>query len=81
VPTLAEDVKKPRHVLLATVVVCLFTGIFGGSLVYLGQRLWPNYHSFANVETAFVDVTPRVGGSLLFQAMVLLLVLANLGSG
>jgi len=81
VATLAEDAKKPRHVLLATVLVCLFTGMFGGSIVYLGQRVWPDFHSFANVETAFMDVTLRVGGTLLFQAMALLLVLANLGSG
>jgi len=33
VTTLAEDVHNPkRNVLLATVVVCLFTGIFGGML-------------------------------------------------
>ncbi|HUU14622.1 MAG TPA: APC family permease [Terriglobia bacterium] len=81
VATLAEDVKKPAHVLWATVLVCLFTGFFGGSLVYLGQRVWPDYQTYSNVETAFMDVTGVVGGTPLFQAMALLLVLANLGSG
>jgi amino acid transporter len=81
VATLAEDVKKPRHILLATTLVCLFTGIFGGSIVYLGQRVWPDYQTFSNVETAFMDVTRLVGGTGLFQAMALLLVMANLGSG
>jgi putrescine importer len=82
VTTLAEDVKNPRrNVLLATVLVCAFTGIFGGLLVYLAQLVWPDYHTFTNVETAFMDVTRRVGGPLLFQAMAILLVVANIGAG
>jgi putrescine importer len=82
VTTLAEDVKNPRrNVLLATVLVCAFTGIFGGLLVYLAQLAWPDYHTFANVETAFMDVTKRVGGATLFQAMAILLVVANIGAG
>ncbi len=82
VTTLAEDVKNPRrNVLLATVLVCAFTGIFGGLLVYLAQLVWPDYHTFTNVETAFIDVTRRVGGPTLFQAMAILLVVANIGAG
>jgi amino acid transporter len=82
VTTLAEDVKNPkRNVLLATVFVCLFTGVFSGLQIYLAQRVWPDWHSFQNLETAFMDVTRRVGGGLLFQAMGLTLILANLGSG
>jgi len=82
VTTLAEDVKNPRrNVLLATVLVCAFTGVFGGALVYLGQVVWPNYQTFPNIETAFMDVTRRVGGATLFQAMAVLLVIANVGAG
>jgi amino acid transporter len=82
VTTLAEDVKNPRrNVLLATVLVCAFTGVFGGTLVYLGQIVWPDYQTFSNIETAFMDVTRRVGGATLFQAMAVLLVFANVGSG
>jgi len=82
VTTLAEDVKNPRrNVLLATVLVCAFTGVFGGTLVYLGQIVWPDYQTFSNIETAFMDVTRRVGGATLFQAMAVLLVIANVGSG
>jgi len=82
VTTLAEDVKNPkRNVLLATVLVCLFTGIFSGLQIYLAQRVWPDWHSFQNLETAFMDVTRRVGGALLFQTMGFTLILANLGSG
>jgi putrescine importer len=82
VTTLAEDVHNPRrNVLLATVLVCAFTGIFGGLLVYLGQVIWPDYSIFSNIETAFMDVTRRVGGPILFQAMAVLLVIANIGAG
>lgn len=82
VTTLAEDVKNPRrNVLLAAVFVCLFTGLFGGLLVYLAHLAWPDYTTFANVETAFIDVTGRVGGPWLFQAMAILLVVANIGAG
>jgi putrescine importer len=82
VTTLAEDVVNPRrNVLLATVLVCLFTGVFGGLQVYLAQRVWPDYQTFANLETAFMDVSRVVGGSLLFNAMAGILIVANLGSG
>ncbi|MGH9353910.1 MAG: APC family permease [Terriglobia bacterium] len=82
VTTLSEEVKNPkRNVLLATVLVCLFTGILSGVEVYLGQRVWPNWHTFGNLETAFMDVCRRVGGAPLFQAMGIILILAALGSG
>lgn len=82
ITTLSEDVENPkRNVLLATVLVCFLTGVFSGVEVYLGQRVWPNWHSFSNLETAFMDVCRRVGGMPLFQAMGIILVLAALGSG
>jgi amino acid transporter len=82
VTTLAEDVKNPkRNVMLATVLVCLFTGVVGALEVYLGQRVWPAYGSFPNVETAFMDVANRVGGPLLFQALGIVLILAAVGAG
>ena len=82
VTTLAEDVKNPRrNVLLAAVTVCLFTGIFGGLLVYLAHLAWPDYSTFPNVDTAFIDVTGRVGGPVLFESMAILLVVANIGAG
>src|SRR5438445_5242168 len=80
VTTLAEDVENPkRNVLLATVLVCVFTGLFGGLLVYLAQMVWPDWHSFPNLETAFMDVCQRVGGHILFNGMGAILVLAAFG--
>lgn len=82
VTTLAEDVKNPRrNVLLAAVGVCLLTGLLGCLLVYLAQLVWPDYNSFSNVETAFIEVTGRVGGMVLFRAMAILLLVAMLGAG
>lgn len=82
VTTLAEDVRDPRrNVLLSAVAVCAFTGIFGGLLVYLAHLVWPDYNTYPNVETAFIDVTRRVGGIVLFQGMATVLVVANVGAG
>ena len=80
VTTLAEDVENPkRNVLLATVAVCLFTGIFGSLEVYLAQRSWPGFH-FNNISGAFMDVCLRVGGRWLFLGMTAVTVLAAAGS-
>jgi putrescine importer len=82
VTTLSEEVENPRrNILLATVYVCLFTGVFSALQVYLAQRVWPDFHTFPNLETAFVDVSRLVGGKLLFQGMALTLILASFGSG
>jgi amino acid transporter len=82
ITTLAEDVKEPkRTVPLATVLVCLLTGVLGGLQVYLAHRVWPDYNSFPNIETAFFDVCARVGGKFLFDAMAVVLAIACLGSG
>ena len=82
VTTLAEDVKNPRrNVMLAAVGVCVFTGFFGGLLVYLGQLVWPDYQTYANVETAFIEVAGRVGGPVLFSAMAIMLLVAMIGAG
>ncbi len=81
VTTLAEDVKNPRrNVMLAAVGVCVFTGLFGGLLVYLGQLVWPDYNTYTNVETAFIEVAGRVGGIVLFRAMAILLLVAMVGA-
>ena len=81
ITTLAEEVKNPRrNVLLAMVLVCLFTGIFGGLLVYLGQRVWPDFASYPNVETAFMDMSGRAGGPWLFRAISTILIIAMLGA-
>jgi len=82
VTTLAEDVKNPkRNMLLAPVLVCLFTGLFSGLQIYLAQRIWPDYNTFPNLETAFFDVSALVGGKFLFNSIAVILFVACLGSG
>lgn len=49
--------------------------------MYLAQIVWPDYVSFQNMDTAFIDVTGRVGGTYLLQATAILLVVANVGAG
>ena len=57
VSILAEEVENPRrNVLLASVLVCVFTGVFAALQVYLAVRVWPDYRTFVNPETAFMDV-------------------------
>jgi putrescine importer len=82
ITTLSEEAIHPqRDILRATVLVCLLTGILSGVQVYLAQRVWPDYSSFPNAETAFMDVANRVGGKGLFQGFAAILVIASLGSG
>lgn len=81
VTTLAEEVRNPRRAVpLATVLVCLITGVFGGGVAYLGQLVWPDYGSFPSADTAFMDVTRRVGGAVLFNAMAAIIIVAQFGS-
>ncbi len=81
VTTLAEDVENPkRNVLLAVVLTCIFAGACSGFEAYLGARVWPDWRSFPNLETAFMDICSRVGGRLLFNAMALILIVAAFGS-
>ncbi len=82
ITTLSEDVENPRrNILLATVIVCTFTGVFGCLEVYLGQRVWPDWHAYTSLETAFMDVCGRVGGRTFFNVMGVTLIVANFGAG
>jgi putrescine importer len=82
VTTLAEDVENPkRNVLLAVVLTCIFAGVCSGVEAYLGARVWPDWRSFPNLETAFMDISNRVGGQVLFNGMGTILIIAAFGSG
>jgi putrescine importer len=82
VTTLAEDVENPkRNVLLAVVLTCLFAGVGSAAEAYLGARVWPDWRSFPNLETAFMDICARAGGIVLSWSMALVLIVAAFGSG
>jgi putrescine importer len=82
VSILAEEVKNPRrNVLLASVLVVVFTGLFSGLQVYLAQRVWPDYTTLLNPETAFMDVAKVAGGPLLFSAYGVMLLVSSIACG
>ena len=81
VTTLAEEVEDPRrNVLLATTLVCALTGLFSTVQIYLAALVWPQYSTYPNLETAFLDVCRRAGGLFLYEAMALTLFVACFGS-
>jgi len=82
ISTLSEEAKNPRrNVLLATVLVCVITGVLASIEVYLAQLIWPTSQPFPEVDTAFVHISGRVGGVFLFGLVNLTLLVANIGSG
>jgi putrescine importer len=82
ISTLSEEVQNPRrNILLATVLTCLITGVLASILVYLAQLVWGNWTGFPDVDTAFVHVAGKAGGTWLFVLVSLTLLVANLGSG
>lgn len=81
ITTLAEDAKHgSKDIARATVLVCFICGGLFILQTYLAQMVWPDYAGFPQVETAFMDVSRRVGGESLFYFISLALVVAGLGS-
>lgn len=81
ISTLSEDVENPRrNILLATVLLCVVTGLLGSLEVYAGQLIWPDYKTFPDQDTAFVAAAGRAGGPLMFQVMNFTLLVATVGS-
>src|SRR6201999_4284117 len=84
ISTMAEEVENPRrNIMLATVFTCLIIGILSAVEVYVAQLAWPYRGPFpeALVDTAYVHVARRIGGTLLFQLLNATLLIANMGSG
>jgi amino acid transporter len=82
ISTLSEEAENPkRNILLATVLVCVITGVLASIQAYAAQLVWPATTPFPDVDTAYVHVAGRVGGILLFQIVNFTLLVANVGSG
>jgi putrescine importer len=82
VSILAEEVNNPkRNVLLASVLVVVFTGLFSGLQVYMAQRVWPDYTTIQNPETAFMDVARLASGPFLFAAYGVMLLISSIACG
>lgn len=82
ISTLSEEVHNPRrNILIATVLICLITGILSAIEVYAAQLVWPASLPFPDVDTAYVHVAGRAGGKWLFHAINATLLVATIGSG
>jgi putrescine importer len=68
ISTLSEEAENPkRNILLATVLVCLITGLLASIEVYAAQLVWPASQPFPDVDTAYVSVAGRAAGHWLFS--------------
>jgi amino acid transporter len=82
ISTLSEEAENPkRNILLATVLVCLITGVLASVEVYSAQLVWPGAQPFPDVDTAFVHVAGRAAGAWLFTLINVTLLVATMGSG
>lgn len=81
ISTLSEEVHNPRrNILLATVLVCVITGILASIQVYFAQLIWPGTN-FPDQDTAFCYVAGKAGGHWLFNTVNMALLVATIGSG
>lgn len=81
ISTLSEEVHNPRrNILIASVLVCLITGVLASIQVYTAQMVWPGT-SFPDQDTAFCYIAGKAGGIWLFHAVNLALMIATIGSG
>ena len=82
ISTLSEEAENPkRNILLATVLVCLITGVLASVEVYAAQLVWPGAEPFPDVDTAYVSVAGRAAGAWLFALINVTLLVATVGSG
>ena len=83
ISTLSEEVENPRrNILLATVLVCVITGVLSGLEVYAAQLVWGSKPFAENmVESAFPLVARQVGGIVMFHLLNFTILIANIGSG
>jgi len=81
ISTLSEEVHNPRrNILIASVLVCIITGVMASIQVYAAQLVWPGT-SFPDQDTAFCYVAGKAGGQWLFLTLNFALMVATLGSG
>ncbi len=81
ISTLSEEVHNPRrNILLATVLVCVITGILASVQVYFAQMVWPGTN-FPDQDTAFCYIAGKAGGHWLFNTVNIALLVATIGSG
>jgi amino acid transporter len=69
ISTLSEEARNPRrNILLATVLVCVLTGVFSSIQVYAAQLVWPGT-TFPDTDTAFCYVAGKAGAAQTFSGI------------
>ncbi len=83
ISTFSEEVENPRrNIMLATVLVCLITGVLASLEVYAAQLVWQDRPFDADkITSAFPLVAQTAGGYFLFQLINFTILIANIGSG
>jgi putrescine importer len=83
ISTFSEEVENPRrNIMLATVLVCVITGVLSSLEVYAAQLVCgPHPFPEDKVESAFPLVARQAGGFLLFHLLNFTILIANIGSG
>jgi putrescine importer len=83
ISTFSEEAENPRrNILLATVLVCVITGLLSGLEVYAAQLVWGGKPFPKDMmESAFPMVARQVGGFFLFHLLNFTILIANVGSG
>jgi len=81
ITTLSEEARNPaRDIGRATILVCLVAGCLFVLQSYLAQLVWPDFRQFSPVETAFMDIGRRVGGTALFYGISFVLLVGGMAS-
>src|SRR5258706_1477323 len=83
ISTFSEEVENPRkNILLATVLVCVVTGVLASLEGYAAQLVWgTRLFPEDQVESAFPLVARQAGGLFLFPLLNFTILGANIGSG
>src|SRR5271154_3287656 len=81
ISTLSEEARNPRrNILLATVLVCVITGVLASVQVYAAQLIWPGT-DFPDQDTAFCYIAGKAGGHWLFLTVNCAVLVATIGFG
>lgn len=79
--TFAEETRQPEKTIpKAVIIITLLGGAIFILCSYFMQNVWPDYHSFANPDSAAKEIIEKVGGSLLNAFFLAIYALGILGS-
>ena len=76
ITTLSEEVDgTSEKIIKAIIIACVIESVIYLSVAYFGSLAVPDFNSFNNPDTAFFDITMKVGGAALqtFVTLVTLL--------